>query len=969
MDTPPAQANDTKQPNGGGGALLAAHQRLRRRAAGRFLGPRIAQRIFLGYVLPLSVLLAFGLVFPLFLWSYLGRAVYDYEERAVMADRAVALRRTALDAEAHARGFLRYHDKTFEEQFTEQRDVYRSRFRELSEFADRQQAPDVERALNAVAIRFRAWQRKAITRPFREAQMTERPGPDAAEAAHRSNEMFVPVRAALDDFVAAAAAHRDRQKPVARAADYLRRTTSVVIPLVAVVLSLLIGRSIALGITRPLEELIGATEQLEQGKAAKLLLERDPDPDDEIGDLQRAFRRMARTIQQREAVLRAQNEAVGALNRRIEAVLNATNDGILLIDGSGGFAVVSHRLAELFGLDAESLEDHTWVQAGPLLLSRFRNKATVRERFREILDDPDAVTDETFDVDGPGALRTLRVYSAPVRGHGEDDELLGRIFVFRDVTRETLVDRMKTEFVSTVSHELRTPLTAIKGYVDLMVSGQTGPLTAVQEEFLTLVQVSTRRLTTLINDMLDISRIESGRMEIRQESVEYLPLVQQSVRMMQQEADARNIALVVEVWGQGAPDGPFPPVSGDADRITQVLTNFLSNGIKYTPPGGSVTIRIEFEGNFVTTCIADTGIGIAPEDQRRLFQKFFRADNSTTREAGGTGLGLAITKAILEKLNGSVWVESDKGQGSRFWFTLPTVEAPAVAAAREDGTPPAASERKQTDSSVHRLILSIDGDVSLLHRLGHELRRQGFVTSNAANPADALRRARDLRPDLVTLDPLSPHLDGLAVLRTLQQNEATRGIPVALIAPAVAGGQTELLDTVAFLPREADDAEIKESLSAALNLRSQNGAAEEASGNGRSMALLLGEDDLEERLRLLLSQAAPGLQLATAKNGDEADRVTAGSEHLPGVIVLDTRRLPGTEAGLWVSRFRRRHPGARVPFVVLTEDDVCAGEVYSLVPMGSGPVPIAEMGRAIQDLLGRRPAPAKNQGVGLHARV
>jgi signal transduction histidine kinase len=282
------------------------------------------------------------------------------------------------------------------------------------------------------------------------------------------------------------------------------------------------------------------------------------------------FAGWARTIGQREAVLRAQNEAVGALNRRVEAVLNTTNDAIMMLDRGGGFSVVNARFAQLFGIEPDVLLDHTFSQAGPLLLSRFRDKDAVRRLFSEVISDPDAVCDETLDIIDP-IQRTLRFYSAPVRG-SEDSNLLGRIFVFRDVTRESAVDRMKTEFVSTVSHELRTPLTAIKGYVDLMVSGQTGPVSEIQQEFLGLVQASTRRLSALINDMLDVSRIESGRIALRQESVDYVPLVQQTVRMMQNEAEKKQITVSVEIVGADSADNVIlPPVIGDSDRITQVL--------------------------------------------------------------------------------------------------------------------------------------------------------------------------------------------------------------------------------------------------------------------------------------------------------------------------------------------------------------------------------------------------------------
>ena len=897
------------------------------------MGPRFAQKVFLGYVLPLAVLLAFGLLLPIFLWSYLGRSVIEYDARVRIVDRAEALRRAAIDTEDQARSFIRYHERGFEERHTVARETYRTVLRDLSDLTDTHDDPTLRTQLNTIKDTYRRWIRDSVSPRFRTAQIEAKPGHFAAASGEQVHREFEPVQVSLDTFINTASLYRDRQREIARTADWMRHITSIVIPLVAVVLSLLIGRSIALGITRPIEALTRATEELERGNAARLLFEDDgATPDDEIGDLQQAFRRMAQTIRQREAVLRAQNEAVGSLNRRVEAVLNATNDGILMLDRGGGFSVINQRFARLFGLEMQELLDHTFAQAGPLLLSRFRNKVVVRQRFQEIIDDPETIADEVFELAHPVA-RTLRIYSAPVRGlrreetptgeRKETPELLGRIFVFRDVTRETMVDRMKTEFVSTVSHELRTPLTAIKGYIDLMVNGQTGPLNDVQTEFLTMVQGSTRRLTDLINDMLDISRIESGRMEIRQEAVNYVPLVRQSVRMMQREADQRRITLAVEVIGEDKSD--TMPVSGDADRITQVLTNFLSNGIKYTPPGGSVTIRIQFDDNFVTTCVADTGIGISADDQNHLFQKFFRADNSTTREVGGTGLGLAITKTILEKLNGSVWVDSTPGQGSRFWFTLPCADVPAPLPLPTNGH--GAKAIGVLPPSAHRLALTIDSNVSTLHRLSHELRRQGFVTASAANMSDALRRARDLRPDIITLDPLTPHLDGFAFLRALRQQPGPRRPPVALLSLDISEGRARVRGTVRFLPSDTP-------------LGILENRVEEMAPEGDGFVLIVGN--------VPGSQSLPRRTLVAATPA-EADALL--QQAAPDLTILDANALPGTGAGEWVKRLRDRFPEADLPLLVLTDAPVRTEDgVFALAPDNHA-LPVEEIGPLLETLL------------------
>lgn len=634
----------------------------------------IARKIWLGYAVPLAVLAVAGVLVPAALSAFLGRITLQYEASARFVDQVRDMATAVADAEAHVREYVLSGDGR-------ERIAYRLSLRDYREIYT-QAAPFVlsdralQVALNRADRALQAWRNQHAEPLVRlrgaGAQPQRRPTLSAGRAS------FQQVRAALARLETAAQARRDRQKRGALAAEQVRRVMMLIGPIMAFALALLIGRSISLGVTRPLETLTQATEALARGQTTRLQLAALGDEtDDEIGDLKRAFEQMARTIGQREAVLRAQNDTLGAIRRRVEAVLNATNDGILLLDRAGGFSLVNERCGVLFGVAPDTLLDQTFDKAGPLLLAGFKNAEEVASEFRALLDNAATIADTTYETIEP-IHRVLRVYSAPVHGEGEGaagGDLLGRIFVFRDVTQETAVDRMKTEFISVVSHELRTPLTAIKGYVDLVVGEQTGPLNDLQREFLQIVQRSTGRLSHLINDMLDVSRIEGGRLELRHEAVDFAPLARDAAAMLNNEAAAKNIALRVDL------PADMPPVKGDVGRIMQVLLNLIGNGIKYTPAGGAVCVRATNEDTFVTTCVEDTGIGISADDQAHLFQKFFRADNSSTRAVGGTGLGLAITKAILEKLHGSIWVESAPGQGSRFYFTLPA--APRAAAATE----------------------------------------------------------------------------------------------------------------------------------------------------------------------------------------------------------------------------------------------------------------------------------------------
>ena len=351
----------------------------------------------------------------------------------------------------------------------------------------------------------------------------------------------------------------------------------------------------------------------------------------------------------------------------MELVLNATNDGIALLNREGRFALVNRRMCELLGTRPEALIHQSLAQAQPLLLERLGHPEPLARHFAALAesdsDDPGGVIEEIVEITQP---HHSSCKSTPPPSRGQRRGLIGRIIALRDVTRERELDKIKTDFISVVSHELRTPLTSIKGYTDLLLSGAAGEMPALQHEFLSIIQTSTTRLTNLINDILDISRIESGRIEIRHEPVDYRQIVSDTLRLMKTTADEKEIRLDAEL------PASMPPVCGDADKVTQVLTNLVGNAIKYTPVGGKVNVRLEVAGDAsVTTSVSDTGIGISAEDQKRLFQKFFRADNSSTREAGGTGLGLVIAKTIVELLGGAIWVDSEPGRGSRFSFTLP----------------------------------------------------------------------------------------------------------------------------------------------------------------------------------------------------------------------------------------------------------------------------------------------------------
>lgn len=375
-------------------------------------------------------------------------------------------------------------------------------------------------------------------------------------------------------------------------------------------------------------------------------------------------------------LIRDQAEQMGAMLKEQEieatksqAVLEGVADGVMVADAGGKVILfnaaaerilelprdqaLGRRIDEMLGLYGSRAQE--WMET----VARWaRNPET--HKAEEYL----AARLEI----GP---RIVSVHLSPVL---MSDEFLGTVSVFRDVTAEVEAERAKTEFVSTVSHELRTPMTSIKGYADLLLMGAAGRLTEQQQDFLAIIKSNTDRLTMLVNDLLDLSRIESGRLAIAPVEMRLGMVINQVARAMAARAAEKRLALQVDV----PPD--LPSVIADPDRVIQILTNLVANAYQYTLPGGEIIVAAQAQGDEVHVSVRDTGIGIAPEDQERIFDRFFRADDPVVQQVPGTGLGLAIVRSLVEMQGGRIWVESQVGVGSTFTFTLPTVDSRRVPA-------------------------------------------------------------------------------------------------------------------------------------------------------------------------------------------------------------------------------------------------------------------------------------------------
>lgn len=253
----------------------------------------------------------------------------------------------------------------------------------------------------------------------------------------------------------------------------------------------------------------------------------------------------------------------------------------------------------------------------------------------------------------------------------------------RDITASKEVERLRDEFISVASHELRTPVTSIKGFLELLEDEQSGPMTPDQKQFLDAVNRNTRRLEMLVDDLLDISRLDSGMIGLETSEFPVLAAIQQVVSEMQTEIEIKGLTIKIGDFSDKA------VADADRSRVIQILANLLSNAIKYSPPGSPIYVDAKTDvdmESLIQVWIRDEGPGIEPRDAGRLFEKFYRVDNSTTRSMPGTGLGLAITKALVELHGGKIWAESELGKGSTFIFTLPKALTPTGATTSGDET-------------------------------------------------------------------------------------------------------------------------------------------------------------------------------------------------------------------------------------------------------------------------------------------
>ena len=385
-----------------------------------------------------------------------------------------------------------------------------------------------------------------------------------------------------------------------------------------------------------------------------------------------------------------QAERVGNLLRTVQAedsknkaIIEGIADGVLVIDADHTIQLVNSVAARMLGTTKERLMNQT-LDIISRLLTAETDRQIGAELYKIVTTQENKLHQEAtkqpllarIDVDGKAIVVLLTAITFAAHASAPPSTLV----VLRDISREAELDRIKDEFISTVSHELRTPMTPIKGYTDLLIQGKVGPLDERQRRFLQIIKSNADRLDDLVNDILDISRLDADRVKLDRQVVDLAALVHAILPSFEYQLAEKNLTLTLDI-----PAG-LPPAYADPDRVTQILVNLISNGTKYTRMDDKIDVRVSLQDEYLRVDVRDTGLGISAEDQKHVFERFFRAERDASSLVDGTGLGLPIAKMFVELMGGEIWVESELGAGSTFSFTLP-IAAQAVEAGEKAEAP------------------------------------------------------------------------------------------------------------------------------------------------------------------------------------------------------------------------------------------------------------------------------------------
>lgn len=470
-------------------------------------------------------------------------------------------------------------------------------------------------------------------------------------------------------------------------------------------------------------------------------------------------------------------------------------------------------------------------------------------------------------------------------------------------------DRLKSQFLANMSHELRTPMNSIIGFSEILVERLDGRIDPKHVGFLRHIHSSGQHLLGIINDILDLSKVEAGKMEIYAEFFSIGPVVENVCNMMRGMTKA-NRAFAIDIPPE------LPQIETDLAKFKQVLFNLLSNAVKFSPAGKPIAVRAALNGGAITVSVQDQGIGIDPAHHRVIFEEFRQVDGSARREFGGTGLGLALVKKFVELQGGTAKVESRVGEGSTFSFTLPVRSRAAVVTRIAEAAQPRAER-----------VLIVEDDPNAYDLIASAISSAGFLPLRAHHADEAIRLAKEAHPIAVTLDLVLPGVDGWEVLKRLRNDEATCHLPVVIISLMENRDLGLALGADDYFVKPVD----RERLLARLR--------EIVRGESGSKRLLIIDDDPAVHALLDEDLSGLGFDIARAYTGPEG--LLRAQERIPDVVIVDLM-MPGMSGFEVASALKQNARTADVPIVVLTSKEITnedrdhlALNAATLVPKGN----------------------------------
>jgi PAS domain S-box-containing protein len=607
-------------------------------------------------------------------------------------------------------------------------------------------------------------------------------------------------------------------------------------------------------------------------------------------------------------------DALRATQERLQQVYAFSTTVLYALEVKGDTTTptwVSDNFTRMTGYDTAQFSDSAWGMSQlhpderdrllaelPALLRQERFTREHRFRFRDgtyhwIRDEARVIRDEQ---------------GAAVQVFGAWLDITERVHAEEELRRARAAaegaNRAKSDFLAKMSHELRTPLNSIIGFSEMLEDGTFGSLNEKQRRSVDNVLTSGRQLLQVINDILDLSKVEAGRMQLAPTELDAGFALGEVRGVMEALARMKGHTVDIDV------ESGLPPLLADPGRFRQIMFNLLSNAIKFTPDGGRIRMTARRAGGegAVEIAIADTGIGIAPIDQERIFREFEQLDSAYVRQQQGTGLGLALTRKLVELHGGRIWVESEVGRGSTFRFVLPN-------RARQRPSPAPFAMPREAALSVESgpLVLVVEDDPRAGDLLGHYLKEAGYRVAQASSGAQAIALAKSLKPDAITLDILLPGEDGLAILGQLKSAAETKAIPVVVVSITDHRELGYSLGAVEWLvkPVQRD--------SFVMAVRRTIGTLPA----GTTPRVLIVDDEPATVELLTDVLTAQGFRAMAAHDGREGIEMALAQR--PDAIVLDLV-MPG-ESGFDVVRQLRDHPwGRNVPILVFTGKDLSSDD-------------------------------------------